>query len=520
MDNFNGTIPTLPSDSGKIVQMMNSGSSAYLFLFSPREMTAQYRRPYDYKFTDKFRGDLSDLITKNMSGTSSVVDDFMLNSSDARTAILPTASAIPLSSSSLSQCWTFLLVVDNDDIVTPFGLTKSLPSRTYYMGWCIGEPATRKNLSQSYVPNPGAIFQTAHHTVLFLRKTFSPDDGYVVTDVMSDHDYAPTSVITQMHRAEHVPYDLNPRKVAEEIVTEPMGFELGVNASAPIDVCANPLMTQAAPLQVDTSLNDPTRHLGNLVRALSDTVIYTGKNESTGELPDVFAGSNIATSQFASMLGSGSPTMISKLNPEMPFSFSELMEGYPNLIYQVILMPNQIGFDAADVGAPTANNVFASMIHNAMPSILAQYGLIEVVFRYNSFARPAGTPIFIQNIDNPGVFQVMGLASFYPCSQNELMAKWNVCSVYMLHTLFPIIKSSVGDFDLMVNCSVGGSTIVQLNLLDYQNRPGFVECNNLLGGLNTPTVGLHNDLLNNAVQLHNLTEDTKSLQSAWSNGRP
>ena len=104
MDNFNGTIPTLPSDSGKIVQMMGNGSSsAYLFLFSPREMTAQYRRPYDYKFNDKFRGDLSDLITRNMSGVSSLVDDFMLNSADARTSVLPTATAIPLSSSSFTH---------------------------------------------------------------------------------------------------------------------------------------------------------------------------------------------------------------------------------------------------------------------------------------------------------------------------------------------------------------------------------------------------------------------------------
>ena len=516
MDNFNGTIPTLPSDSGKIVQMMGNGSSsAYLFLFSPREMTAQYRRPYDYKFNDKFGGDLSDLITRNMSGVSSLVDDFMLNSADARTSVLPTATAIPLSSAPFNQCWTFLLVVDNDELVTPFGFSKTHPSRIYYMGWCIDEPVTRKNLSQEYVPNPSAIFQTAHHTVLCSRGNFGPDTGYVATDVMSDYDYAPTSVVTQMHHADQTPYDLNPSKVANEIVTSSLGMDEYANVSPSISVCANPLMTQATPLQVDTSLNDPTRHLGNIVRALSDTVMYTGRTSSTDEIPDEYAGSSLATSQFASMLGSGTPMMISKVDPEKPFSFSELMEEYPNLIYQVILMPNQIGFDATDVGAPTANNVFASMIHNAMPSILAQYGFIEATFRYNSFARPAGTPIFIQNIANPGVFEVMNLASFYPCPQNELMAKWNMCSMYLQHTLFPIIKNSVGDFDLMVNCSVGGSTIVQLNLLDYQNRPGFAECNNLLGGLNTPTVGLHNDLLNNAVQLHNLTEDSKNLQSAW-----
>ena len=271
MDNFNGTIPTLPSDSGKIVQMMGNGSSsAYLFLFSPREMTAQYRRPYDYKFNDKFRGDLSDLITRNMSGVSSLVDDFMLNSADARTSVLPTATAIPLSSAPFNQCWTFLLVVDNDELVTPFGFSKTHPSRIYYMGWCIDEPVTRKNLSQEYVPNPSAIFQTAHHTVLCSRGNFGPDTGYVATDVMSDYDYAPTSVVTQMHHADQTPYDLNPSKVANEIVTSPLGIienltnDEYANVSPSISVCANPLMTQATPLQVDTSLNDPTRHLGNI----------------------------------------------------------------------------------------------------------------------------------------------------------------------------------------------------------------------------------------------------------------
>ena len=89
---------------------------------------------------------------------------------------------------------------------------------------------------------------------------------------------------------------------------------------------------------------------------------------------------------------------------------------------------------------------------------------------------------------------------------------------YLDVTLFPIIKTAAGDFDLMVHCSIGGVSLIHLNLLDHAPVQGFVENNNLLGGINTATVGSDKDVSNNSAQLVSMVNDLVPLTQSQDRG--
>ena len=71
---------------------------------------------------------------------------------------------------------------------------------------------------------------------------------------------------------------------------------------------------------------------------------------------------------------------------------------------------------------------------------------------------------------------------------------------------------------IIVHCSIGGVSLIHLNLLDFASVHGFVETNNLLGGLNTPLVGTVSNFNNNAIQLANFTR--RVLPSGEDNTQP
>lgn len=506
MDLFSGDLTT-PSNV-LCNKNIAGNTSAILILFSPRIIPDQTRRSYTYKFGEGFKSSLFDRIDAGLKGVpQNNIGSFMLDCPDARGAILPEARGQNINLKTFSNYWTFVLIVDND---TPLGgknFPTVMPSRTLYTGWCTGEPVTKKNFSSGHVLNEGCVLAVTHQTVLNMKQTFGYTGGYQGVDVMGDYDFAAGTVLQNMQNSSEAVYDLNPGTVVQSVIpSQDMDGLIQVTSQA---VAAKPKS-----LVIPTELNDPAQHLSHLVSQAVQTAKVTANGFGYNGTPDfdIFSGGDTIMSTFGSLLGCATPSLISSLHPDQPFTIGEVVQKYPDLQFQVSYIPAESQYDITSSAGVSARNVYTTILYSALPGILVQYGLSEIAFRYNSYTREAGGLGSIG--DERGMFQLQNIASLYVCNQNELYAKWDSLQTYLKMTLFPIIKDTVGDFDLMVHCAVGGVSLINLNLFNFTAEQGFIETNNLLGGLNTSTVGEQGELTNNATQLYSMMSDLSQQQQS------
>ena len=119
-----------------------------------------------------------------------------------------------------------------------------------------------------------------------------------------------------------------------------------------------------------------------------------------------------------------------------------------------------------------------------------------------------------------GIFQLLNIASLYQCDQNTLTSYWDQFQYQIKATVFSIIESTGGHFDLTMHCSLAGASLINLIMLDDVREPGLLETNNLLGGLNTPLIGSANVVTNNAAQLCNIVQDMTNNNAAVMNQFP
>lgn len=515
---FDEPTPTLNNNAtisgAQYLSKLNTAgtASATVFFFSPRQIPDQHRRPYDYKFGEGFYDAVEQRIDNRMKGApSSQMDSYLLDCPEARMAIMPSTQGIPTKLSSLSDFWTFLIVIDNDSAITPAALQSVVPSRTLLSGWCVNEPVTKTNFSQGYTPNPMCLLTVTHQTVLNFRQSFGMG-GFRSADVMSDYDYAPYSVLYNIQSEVDRPFDLNPATVSKAVIANK-------DLEGTVSVAHMPLPSAPGSVTIGTELADPIQHLSTLVNPAIDTPLLgsDGRGSGLDNGLDFFSGGSVMQSTYSALLGNAQPQIyLSKLDVEQPFTVSELQQTYPNLNIQVINIPVTAQYDQTSNAAPTRNNVLTSMLASAFPGILAQHGLAEVAFRYNSSIRQPGGLGSIGG--KRGMYELQNISTLYNCNQNTIQAKWNNLQAYLELDLFPIILNTAGHFDLMVHCSIGGVSLIHLNLLDFASVHGFVETNNLLGGLNTPLVGTVSNFNNNAIQLANFTR--RVLPSGEDNTQP
>lgn len=483
--------------------------SAILLLFSPRSIPDQVRRSYTYKFGEGFKSALFERMDKGIKGLPQTnISNLMLDCPDARGAILPEAKGQSINLKTFGDQWTFVLIVDNDNRLNQQGVPGIMPSRTLYTGWCTTEPVAKKNFSAGHVLNELCVLSVTHQTVLNVKQVFGQMGGYQGIDVMGDYDFAPGQVLQNMQNSAQAVCDLNPSKVVSSIIPSP-------DLEGSIQVMSQSVGALPRSLVIPTELNDPAQHLGHLVGQAVQTARVTANDFGSYSAPsfDIFSGGDTVISVFGSMLGSATPSLISSLQPDQPFTIGEVIQKYPDLQFQVAYIPHASQYDITTSSGASARNVFTTLLSSALPGILVQYGLAEVAFRYNSYTRETGGLGSMGG--ERGMFELQNIAALYVCNSNELVAKWENFKAYLKLTLFPIIKDTVGDFDLMVHCAVGGVSLINLNLFNYAAEQGFVETNNLLGGLNTPTVGENTELSNNAGQLYSMMSDlTMSAGSA------
>lgn len=125
---------------------ITSNSKAKWFIIAPRQIPDTIIRPHQYSFNGQFMSDLKGIIEQstrpgNISNIHNLA--WMNNSAAALNAITPTTVGMQAATNVLSQAYTFMLVIDNDN-VDSFGNRISsdmlMDTRYVYTGYFIDEP--------------------------------------------------------------------------------------------------------------------------------------------------------------------------------------------------------------------------------------------------------------------------------------------------------------------------------------------------------------------------------------------
>jgi hypothetical protein len=86
----------------------------------------------------------------------------------------------------------------------------------------------------------------------------------------------------------------------------------------------------------------------------------------------------------------------------------------------------------------------------------------------------------------------------------------------IIDNLFGVVLANAGEFNVQLNCSIGGASLVDLTLLDWmsQNQNGYTMINNRMGGLNSSMIGSYEVSLANQQQLSSIIQDTVNVAAS------
>lgn len=482
----------------------SSKGGAVLYVFSRKFIPDQYRRPHLYQFGGEFRMDLQNNIERSVKDPKyDFLDTFMMDSVKAKSAILPSAVGQHVNMKIFTEMWTFVLVVDNDTGLSPIGIRTTIPSRMIYSGWVMDEPVTKANMSAHYTPNPGAIFTTTHHTTMTMQQIVGSTGMVQVPQTTGDYDYISATVAQNIQADANQLYNLSPDKVTSSIMVDPATTTGNTPPNiGPVPIVAG-VNSDKKSIELPSEINSPAYHLRTIVGGLTDSVKFMNNNMDNG---DIFGDKSLFNTANT-LLNRGSSSAFCPLRPDTPFSFSELIDRYKQSLRVIVVnQPFDLSYDVGSAESVERRNVFSSIISSSIPPLLAQFNISDIAFRY---ASRVPKPIFTVNGDN-SEFKVINAGQIYGNDPNTLTSSIQRFKQYLEMTIFPIIKANVGDFDLTLHCSIAGSSLVNLQILDEIKGYGLLETNNMLGGLNTPLLGNVNNLATNAGQICNVFRDVSA----------
>lgn len=481
---------------------VNNDKRAMLILLSRKAIPDQVRRPLQYKFGGEFRMALQETLEKNanMAGPTNMFNATMPDVAAARSAILPDAVGHPLYLAPFADYWTFILVVDNDSGMSRANLVSSVPNRMIYSGWVTDEPFTIGNMGAGMVHNPAAVFSTTHHVTLSAHSIMTPAGMIQTIDTTGDYDYVPGMTAKNIMVNNSDLYSISPSDTINSITRD---NEVGSFTLSAPDVAAH-----RGSIELPTDLNSPTHHLQKIIGGIGDAIRFSQTGQFNDSL-DIFSGHDVFMDSLKTTMRNTHNSVLNELDPSMPFTFGDLMNRYGtslNVIPVNAPFESQVGL--GDPMAPTARNVFTSLLADTIPGLMAQFGICEIAFSYDSYQRvPGGLG---STNEERGVMNVQNIGSLYPIPDAELQKQFDTFVRYLKFAVFPIIQTNVGHFQLHAHCSICGVSLINLNLYDEMPAAGFIENNTLLAGLCSPMLGNSINLQTNASEFVSVIDDTKA----------
>ena len=477
-----------------------SGSKVVLFLFQPKFVPNFARRPLQYRFSDKFVGDLMDAAVQESTGVRHPDASFMREYSSASSAVLPRSTADVVDLREFGQCWTFVLIIDNNQLETCFNTHAPIASRLIYTGWVMDEAASHAN-GGGVVVNPHAVLNVTGFVKLAQNSIcFGPAGAVASVSVNDNRMLADPTLLQRTEQDGQALYNLSPHSLANAVQSFD-GSNDGYNTASMLHITPLAAVNGAGDfsMPISTSLGNPFYHISHLVSGLAGAITseqLAKTNDFAYDWNQIDSGNILHAASHAwrdqSVLAYDAP------DPLKAHTIGELDRLYPYMDVQVLWQPHDPTYELSDPMASTRRNVFTSVVASSLPYLLNELGIIDVSFRYDSYDPNS----ILASGDNPGVWYLTSIALSYTTDVNETNTAWMKLLDRMRWSIFRILKDNAGEFSLTVQCSPLGSTLVDLKFLDEgTGDSGLVEVNGALGGINAVTVGNHADATANASQL-------------------
>ena len=485
----------------------NNTVHAELSLFSKIFTPDFARRPMIYNFGGEFRHELSDRLASvgTLGGYNRENSKFGWKPNNgyfgkdrcAASIVLPSVKADAVHMSTFCEVWSFILVITTVRNSPGFTAIPPMVTKEVFSGYVNDDPISRVLMSgnKSDITNKNAILVTTHHT------SYNISDNIVNTiAVDNDKDIIPQQIAANIQSDGAALASLRPDRLAQGIVAGGM-FDTSI-MTTPVPLNQN---TNTAE-EVDTAYSLPTAHVTKLVNGLANSIGNTDFTRCTG------AGDAMTelTSNLSSQLAPGYSSMISfdanrqAIRPDRPFTIGDLDAAFPgdSLLVLINTQPQGQQVDLLDPLLPTPQNQMSSLISMCLPPLLIEHGFSEIQFRYCSYD-VSGDGI------NKGSYQIQSANTLCELTPEMYHAKVSALMTDIINDIFMIIVANVGEFNVCVNCGVGGVTLVDLTLTDWasQNQNGYSFTNNRLGGLNSSLIGTEKVSSSNQQQLSGIIQD-------------
>lgn len=465
---------------------------AILLVFTPQAIPTQVARPYVYSFSNIF---LNELISSRSAGEALAPTADI--SQSMGTAVLPAAEGILINTKPLSERWTFILIIDTKE---GLGLT----NRNIYSGFFIDEPVNRATMQMGNSPtiNPNAIMQFATCMQVAnsdLITTGMPDSRLYVhklADVISP-------IANQLSGREL--FLMTPAKLSTSAQqTAPDEMMILFNEVGLANMTANQP-------NVACRLKSP-RHLLRDIANSVDAAAACAKTsfvqndvdqaQGTGHIPGF--DNSPGTFQYAlaqNLCSSECTTHITgPINTMRQLTLAALDHMFPNMLVQVTQIPqNYLGMHRPQE-INNAQNVLSTMISHTIGTLASSFAISDIAFRYSSRSFDILNP-------NQGMWEIHRVNMIQSgVSDADIHNTVNRFLMVLSNDLWPLIKLTHGDFQIMVSHTQCGATYIDLQLLDFGKVDGIYVAESKLAGITNPLIGNDQHLDNNVNQLRMLAD--------------
>ena len=480
MSNFYGNnMPPMfnPNVAGLTGSQVVQERGTKLFLFPPRQLTKQVKRPLTYNFTGEFVDRAEHAINQSIIRNDQRPLQQLCQSNDVTQVMIPSASSsFIIELDRLSSNWTFMMTVDNE----PFGsnlisqFSPNSDNRTLYYGYFVDEPVNP--FTGGTTVNPNAQLIITHKTAVNRLAIHGSQGMRTRDDTVADIDIIPrmTAMLARETTYTMRPIDLfqNSSVGSDGITMYESDYDQLANQPNPIDMNASLLVPRTNVQKVIGSLYDNATQLNAQMR--SGTLVPF---DQTGDLTYANLSNNLHNTPVLAHTG---------LDVHTVNTLGNIVSRYNPTIVNVDT-PQAVLFDRMDQGVTSKRVVFSSLITSILPVIMSNMGLMGIAFTYDSHHDA------LQFDDAP--------ESMMPTADMELVARAHGVVNKMKADIFGMMKQTGGDFYLVCRCSCGGMTHCSLNFYDDEIRDRAVyEVPTVLGGLNNNLIGNSRAMNHNCEQ--------------------
>lgn len=506
-------MPANPQVHQQLTANNTNAPKAMLHIFSPRNISDQVQRAYDFSVPIDVHENILNHIdrTSNRPGFYSNYAHNIEQVPGIEGIAIPNTNGRSIYMDNFRSYYTFILIVDNEsDYTSRSRLMTKTPTRMLYSGFILGEPHTEvmDGIGVRVLLNPTATMVITHKTqigftALGLGVQGMEEPGH--PRIQSDVGVVNPSVINAVLDGGQ---SGNYRQLHSDL--------LGSTALEGDSLSVLPGNSQIAPGRDANVFSNVSTAPMQYIKQMLHTVTTTAKNiandsrgisSQLGSYDSMFSTPEETTERAftdsgVQLQGHGRDSCLG-LDVSMEYSLATIEQRYPNLQVFSAQVDANPQYGACDQRVGNQRTVFSSLLVDALPAYMAQYGLATLSFVYDSHYTD-GTIT-----GEEGAYIIDIAESLYQEDMSVTSDRVRGLMLTLRQELFPAILSHAGHFQVHVYATLSGNCNVQLCLYDFSslNNQGVFETDTTLASYRSPIITDEQGFVNNAINVGTLSKN-------------